>query len=182
MATGSTYFQKDLYTCQSFWDDHEFKEYDFRGKELMEERSGSYAVENGKVLLTYPDGKKMVYVVTGYSDDCLDYLDLRNADPLRLHARGHSQYAARKKTPTPNKSPLERERKRCRKSSAQNQQTELIQDEKQSRPLNQGKRSSQFRDGFLSVHADLSFRARYKGPLYKGSYNCTVKQEADDYG
>ncbi|WP_288338943.1 hypothetical protein [uncultured Allobaculum sp.] len=68
------YFQKDLYTCQSFWDDHEFKEYDFRGKELMEERSGSYAVENGKVLLTYPDGKKMVYVVTGYSDDCLDYL------------------------------------------------------------------------------------------------------------
>lgn len=68
------YFQKDMYTCQCFWADGEFKEYDFKDRRLIEERSGSYRIDDHDVLMTYSNGKKAVYTVTGFSVDCLDYL------------------------------------------------------------------------------------------------------------
>lgn len=68
------YFQKDIFTCQSFWDDKAFKEFDFRGTRLDADRGGTYEVKDGKVILTYDDGKKDEYAVTGYSVDCMDYL------------------------------------------------------------------------------------------------------------
>lgn len=76
------YFTKDMFTCQCFWDDDEFKEYDFRDNKLVEERSGKFRVEDGKVLMDYSEGKTAVYTVTGYSDDCLDYLI--NKTPIRF--------------------------------------------------------------------------------------------------
>lgn len=76
------YFTKDMFTCQSFWDDNEFKEYDFKNRELVEERSGRFRIEEGKVIMDYEEGKQAVYTVTGYSDDCLDYLI--NRTPIRF--------------------------------------------------------------------------------------------------
>ncbi|MGM9960492.1 MAG: hypothetical protein ACI32F_04160 [Allobaculum sp.] len=68
------YFTKDMFTCQCFWDDGEFKEYDFRDDRLVEERDGHFRVQNNQVLLDYDEGKQAIYTVTGFSDDCLDYL------------------------------------------------------------------------------------------------------------
>ncbi|MEY8308282.1 hypothetical protein AAK899_02025 [Erysipelotrichaceae bacterium 51-3] len=76
------YFTKDMFTCQCFWDDNEFKEYDFRDNRLVEERSGKFRVEDGKVHMDYDEGKTATYSVTGYSDDCLDYLI--NKTPIRF--------------------------------------------------------------------------------------------------
>ena len=76
------YFTKDMFTCQCFWDDNEFKEYDFRDNKLVEERSGKFRVEDGKVHMDYDEGKTATYSVTGYSDDCLDYLI--NKTPIRF--------------------------------------------------------------------------------------------------
>lgn len=68
------YFTKDMFTCQCFWDDGDFKEYDFRNDRLVEERTGHYRVQNNQVLLDYDEGRQSVYTVCGYSDECLDYL------------------------------------------------------------------------------------------------------------
>ncbi len=68
------YFSKDMFTCQCFWDDSEFKEYDFKDNKLVEERDGHFRVDDGKVYMDYNEGRESVYTVTGYSDDCLDYL------------------------------------------------------------------------------------------------------------
>lgn len=76
------YFTKEMFTCQCFWDDSEFKEYDFKDNRLVEERSGTFKVENNKVIMDYEEGKQAVYTVTGYSDDCLDYLI--NRTPIRF--------------------------------------------------------------------------------------------------
>lgn len=76
------YFTRDMFTCQCFWDDGEFKEYDFRDNRLVEERNGKFHVEDNKVIMDYDEGKQAVYTVTGYSDDCLDYLI--NKTPIRF--------------------------------------------------------------------------------------------------
>lgn len=76
------YFSKDMFTCQCFWDDSEFKEYDFKNNELVEERSGKFHVKDGKVYMDYDEGRQAVYTVTGYSNDCLDYLI--NRTPIRF--------------------------------------------------------------------------------------------------
>lgn len=68
------YFQKDIFTCQSFWDDSEFKEYDFRDSQLDEERGGQYTVEDGKVILNYSNGDRAEYAVTSYSDESINYM------------------------------------------------------------------------------------------------------------
>lgn len=68
------YFTKDKFTCQCFWDDGDFKEYDFLNDRLVEERNGRFRVQNNQVLLDYDEGRQAVYTVCGYSDDCLDYL------------------------------------------------------------------------------------------------------------
>lgn len=68
------YFDPNRFTCQSFWNDGAFKEYDFKNEKLIEEREGSYDVKDGKVSLTYADGHTAQYNVTGYSEDCIDYL------------------------------------------------------------------------------------------------------------
>lgn len=68
------YFTKDMFTCQCFWDDGDFKEYDFRNDRLVEERTGHFRVQNNQVLLDYDEGRQAVYTVCGYSDECLDYL------------------------------------------------------------------------------------------------------------
>lgn len=68
------YFQKDMFTCQCFWDDGEFKEYDFIDGSLVEERTGTFRIADRQVVLRFSDGKKTRYTITGYSDDCLDYL------------------------------------------------------------------------------------------------------------
>lgn len=68
------YFTKDMFTCQCFWDDGDFKEYDFRNDRLVEERTGTFRVQNNQVLLNYDEGRQAVYTVCGYSDECLDYL------------------------------------------------------------------------------------------------------------
>lgn len=68
------YFTRDMFTCQCFWEDGEFKEYDFKENELVEERSGHFHVKDGKVYMDYSEGRQAVYTVTGYSEDCLDYL------------------------------------------------------------------------------------------------------------
>lgn len=73
------YFTKDMFTCQCFWDDSEFKEYDFKNNELVEERSGTFHVKDGKVYMDYTEGRQSVYTVTNYSDDCLEYLINRTA-------------------------------------------------------------------------------------------------------
>lgn len=76
------YFTRDMFTCQCFWDDGEFKEYDFRDNRLVEERNGKFHVDQNKVVMDYDEGKQAVYTVTGYSDDCLDYLI--NKTPIRF--------------------------------------------------------------------------------------------------
>ena len=76
------YFSKDMFTCQCFWDDSEFKEYDFKNNELVEERSGKFHVKDGKVYMDYDEGSQAIYTVTGYSNDCLDYLI--NRTPIRF--------------------------------------------------------------------------------------------------
>ncbi len=76
------YFSKDMFTCQCFWDDSEFKEYDFKNNELVEERSGKFHVKDGKVYMDYDEGRQAIYTVTGYSNDCLDYLI--NRTPIRF--------------------------------------------------------------------------------------------------
>ncbi len=76
------YFSKEMFTCQCFWDDSEFKEYDFKNNELVEERSGKFHVKDGKVYMDYDEGRQAVYTVTGYSNDCLDYLI--NRTPIRF--------------------------------------------------------------------------------------------------
>lgn len=68
------YFQKDMFTCQSFWDDGDFKEYDFRGNKLVEDREGKYEIKDGQVVLHFSNGEEARYTVTGFSPDCLDYL------------------------------------------------------------------------------------------------------------
>ena len=71
-----------MFTCQCFWDDSEFKEYDFKNNELVEERSGKFHVKDGKVYMDYDEGSQAIYTVTGYSNDCLDYLI--NRTPIRF--------------------------------------------------------------------------------------------------
>lgn len=67
------YFDKDRFTCQSFWDDDTFKEYDFDKGQLIEEREGAYNIDHGKVSLRYSDGTRQVYTVTGFSDQKVNY-------------------------------------------------------------------------------------------------------------
>lgn len=68
------HFSDQLFTCQSFWQDGTFKEYDFKDGSLIEEREGTYTVEDDRVYLSYEEGKKHVYTVTDFSDDFVDYL------------------------------------------------------------------------------------------------------------
>lgn len=76
------YFSKDKFTCQSFWEDGEVREYDFVGSNLVEERTGQYEVRDGKVYLKFTNATPTEYTVTGYSDDCLDYLV--DSKPIRF--------------------------------------------------------------------------------------------------
>ncbi|MCF0246880.1 MAG: hypothetical protein HUJ55_08685 [Ileibacterium sp.] len=64
----------DNFTCQSFWDDETFKEYDFKGHELEAEREGTYEVGNGQVRLIYSDGTTKDYTVAGFTDQSIDYI------------------------------------------------------------------------------------------------------------
>ncbi|WP_273235627.1 hypothetical protein [Ileibacterium valens] len=66
-------FNENQFTCQSFWDDDTFKEYDFDHGKLVEEREGTYSIDQDKVSLRYQDGTKMDYTVTGFSDETISY-------------------------------------------------------------------------------------------------------------
>lgn len=68
------YFDNSTFTCQSFWDDNTFKEYDFEEGMVVGEREGTYEIESGDVKLAYANGKKDEYFVTGFSDERIDYL------------------------------------------------------------------------------------------------------------
>lgn len=68
------HFSDKLFTCQSFWSDGTFKEYDFQDGNLLSEREGSFTVDNGDVHLEYEEGKKADYHVSGFSDDFIDYI------------------------------------------------------------------------------------------------------------
>lgn len=68
------HFSDRLFTCQSFWNDGTFKEYDFKDGSLISEREGNFEVDHNTVYLTYAEGKKAEYHVTGFSDDFIDYL------------------------------------------------------------------------------------------------------------
>ncbi len=68
------HFNPDQFTCQSYWDDDTFKEYDFDHGSLVEEREGTYTIDQGKVTLRYQDGTRQDYQVTGFSDQSISYL------------------------------------------------------------------------------------------------------------
>ncbi|MCF0260110.1 MAG: hypothetical protein HUJ54_09650 [Erysipelotrichaceae bacterium] len=64
----------DSFTCQSFWDDASFKEYDFKGQELTEEREGTYEVGNGQLHMVFSDGTVKDCTVSGFTDQSIDYI------------------------------------------------------------------------------------------------------------
>lgn len=68
------HFNQDQFTCQSYWDDDTFKEYDFDHGSLVEEREGTYAIDHGKVTLRYQDGTRNELDVTGFSDKSISYM------------------------------------------------------------------------------------------------------------
>lgn len=66
-------FNQDQFTCQSFWDDSTFKEYDFDHGKLADEREGTYQVNQDEVTLRYQDGTKDTYKVLSFSDQSINY-------------------------------------------------------------------------------------------------------------
>lgn len=67
------YFDNSTFTCQSFWDDGTFKEYDFEDNSMVGEREGTFDISEGSLLLNYESGKKDAYQITGFSDERIDY-------------------------------------------------------------------------------------------------------------
>lgn len=68
------YFDNDTFTCQSYWDDDTFKEYDFADGKIVGEKEGTFSIDSGQIHLDYADGKSDEYLITGFSDERIEYL------------------------------------------------------------------------------------------------------------
>jgi hypothetical protein len=66
-------FSDTQFTCQSFWQDGAFKEYDFNDGRLVEERAGTFTITPGTLNLHYDEGKDAVYKVESYNYDDIYY-------------------------------------------------------------------------------------------------------------